>query len=527
MNSTRAKRTLLAALWLTSSVAAAPRPTKKDAPAARPSAKKLNVPHDRFSKDCAQCHEAKRWDVLKPGFRFNHAKETGVALQGAHVKLGCSRCHNDRIDTHHARARGCVLCHQDAHRGSLGTDCARCHGPFTWTPDNMVVQHARTRFPLTGAHQAAACNRCHPRADAQDFRGAGTDCYGCHAADYASAPNHSAGNFDRRCSNCHGVSTWAGARIDHARMSPATDCYGCHAADYARGPNHVAQGYVHTCMPCHNTATWVTSGKPDHSRYSTSTDCSTCHAADYARAPNHAAQNYARTCLQCHNTNTWVSARIDHAVFNAGTNCNQCHAADFQRGPNHVAGGYPTLCGGCHTSYVSWGPGTPMNHGTLGGRTDCVTCHMTDYQSALNHSARSYPTACTQCHSGYSTWVGASFRHAALGGRTDCQTCHMAKYQSAQNPNHVSMGFPTTCYNCHRDTNDWRNATLTHNRFPSDHHHASCLQCHTSGSSTSFNCLVCHRKAEMDDKHKEAGSGYSWSNSTCLNCHLGGVVPPH
>ena len=53
------------------------------------------VPHKTFPADCGLCHVPDRWDVLKEEFGFDHAKKTGVALEGAHATAACLRCHND------------------------------------------------------------------------------------------------------------------------------------------------------------------------------------------------------------------------------------------------------------------------------------------------------------------------------------------------------------------------------------------------------------------------------------------------
>ena len=63
------------------------------------------------------------------------------------------------------------------------TDCVRCHSTISW---NSAYDHARTQFPLTGAHRAATCQQCH--ADGV-YQGKPTDCASCHTADYNTAAN--------------------------------------------------------------------------------------------------------------------------------------------------------------------------------------------------------------------------------------------------------------------------------------------------------------------------------------------------
>jgi hypothetical protein len=44
------------------------------------------VPHHRFPADCGICHVPDRWDVLRDDFSFDHEKETGYPLEGAHAR---------------------------------------------------------------------------------------------------------------------------------------------------------------------------------------------------------------------------------------------------------------------------------------------------------------------------------------------------------------------------------------------------------------------------------------------------------
>jgi hypothetical protein len=75
------------------------------------------VPHDDFPKDCALCHLGGSWSRIREDFAFDHEKETGVALRGAHARAECLRCHNDRGPVGIFAERGCQGCHEDVHRG--------------------------------------------------------------------------------------------------------------------------------------------------------------------------------------------------------------------------------------------------------------------------------------------------------------------------------------------------------------------------------------------------------------------------
>ena len=48
------------------------------------------LPHDTFPADCHLCHVGEDWNTLVKGFEFDHERETGVRLEGAHEQ---ARCH--------------------------------------------------------------------------------------------------------------------------------------------------------------------------------------------------------------------------------------------------------------------------------------------------------------------------------------------------------------------------------------------------------------------------------------------------
>ena len=127
------------------------------------------VPHTTFPRDCSLCHVSRRWDVLREDFKFDHLKETGHKLEGAHADASCLRCHNDRGPARLFSARGCGGCHIDPHKSTMGRDCTRCHGQESWqlrtTQGRQVADHARTRFPLTGMHAVLRCDQCHLKAN--------------------------------------------------------------------------------------------------------------------------------------------------------------------------------------------------------------------------------------------------------------------------------------------------------------------------------------------------------------------------
>jgi hypothetical protein len=545
------------------------------------------VPHRSFPADCGICHVPNRWDVLRDDFSFDHEKETGYPLEGAHAQAACLRCHNDRGPVQVYVNRGCGGCHPDPHTATLGLDCRRCHEQMSWRPTGLIVEHARTRFPLFGAHVAAPCESCHPGAPAGQFRGAPTACDLCHRADLARAtsPNHAASGWTTNCDRCHTPVTWERAQIVHdffplvgghaglnctqchtsGTFGPIpSNCYACHTADYQRAPDHAAQAFPHTCEQCHRATAWLPATYQHTSFPLTGghaglnctqchtggtfgpipSTCYTCHTTDYQRAPDHAAQAFPHTCEQCHSTTAWLPAASQHTSFpltagHAGLACTQCHT------------------GG------TFGP-IPSN---------CYSCHTATYQQAPDHAAQAFPHTCEQCHRA-TAWLPATYQHTSFpltGGHaglnctqchtggtfgpipSTCYTCHTTDYQRA--PDHAAQAFPHTCEQCH-STTAWLPAASQHTSFPLTAGHAglACTQCHTGGTFGPIpsNCYSCHTAnyqaapdhATLVFSHscEQCHTTTAWLPTTfnhatfaltaghaglrCSQCHTGGTLGP-
>ena len=300
------------------------------------------VPHRTFPGDCGICHVTDGWDIIKKKFTFDHEKETGYRLKGAHNEASCLRCHNDHGPIDEYVARGCGGCHPDPHASPLGLDCERCHGQIDWKPTGLIAEHAKTRFHLVAAHAVAPCESCHLQAAIGQFRGTPLQCEFCHQRNLALAnsPNHMVNGWTTNCERCHTPTGWAGGDFKHY-FFPLT---GAHASL--------------ECTSCHSGGTF----EPMPS------DCYSCHADKYALGPDHLALNFPHDCEQCHNTNAWKPASFRH--------------------PFPLTGVHNVDCVLCHTS------GTTSTF-------DCLGCH--DKNSTDNHhdEVRGYrydSQACYSCH---------------------------------------------------------------------------------------------------------------------------------
>lgn len=153
-------------------------------------------PHKKqLGEDCGSCHGEVKW---KRDVRFNHDR-TRFPLVGRHRDTDCTRCHD--TPAYKDAKRECVACHKadDKHKGGLGPKCESCHNARSWAA--WDYDHARTRFPLDGAHKTLDCIACH-KPGSKDPK-LSTDCGSCHVRDDVHE-----GRFGRACDRCHVTSRW-------------------------------------------------------------------------------------------------------------------------------------------------------------------------------------------------------------------------------------------------------------------------------------------------------------------------------
>lgn len=219
-------------------------------------------PHaGRFGADCAACHTPAGWEPAL----FDH-NLAAFKLEGAHASVDCKDCHKNNI--YKGTPADCYSCHasDDEHGGRFGTDCAACHTPSDW--ENATFDHARTNFPLTGAHLQVDCGRCH-RND--QFAGTPSACVACHAD-----PVFHLGLFGTDCASCHSTIAWRpavftgrhtfplnhgeGGTVACATCHPSSftayTCYGCHEHTEANvRSKHREEGIQNfqNCVECHPT----------------------------------------------------------------------------------------------------------------------------------------------------------------------------------------------------------------------------------------------------------------------------------
>ena len=459
-----------------------------------------------FSTNCKDCH------TFDPGWKpaqyREHDAKSFPIYSGRHngVWNTCSQCHANPASY---LQYTCIDCHEHSqsdmnskHNGVNGyawnsPACFACHPTGS---KEGTFNHATSGFPLTGAHTATECNKCH----ANGYAGTSPLCYSCHTANFnlSTNPNHSTLNIPHECGTCHStLPGWKPATfpihdnyyvLAGAHLPIANDCATCHKGNYTNTPK--------LCFGCHAD------------KYNQSTN------------PNHTTSNFPTTCETCHSQAAWTPSTFNHAnVYpltgahaTIASNCFSCHQGNYITTPN--------TCEGCHTP--NYNATTNPAHSAIGIPATCVTCHTT----TPNWKPATFPI-----HSNYYVLAGAhvsldcSTCHNGTYNNTTptiCVGCHQANYNGTTNPPHATSQFPTTCLDCHTQSS-WTPANWNHDGlyFPiySGKHNGkwnTCADCHTNASNYAvFTCTTsCHPQATMNNKHQGV-SGYSYNSAACYNCH--------
>ena len=278
--------------------------------------------------DCAKCHVTTKWKTAK----FDHFKETGYALLGAHDRIDCAACHRSG-DLKAKIPKRCDGCHEtlDPHAGRFGPKCDDCHGNDQWRLegyDHEKLDH----FALVGAHAKLDCYACHT-ADVATQK-LPKDCAGCHRGE-----DPHGGKLKGGCDSCHGEESWkSGIVFDHDQTK--FPLLGLHR--------------VATCAQCHETMAFQ----------SAPLTCDGCHARDDVHKGG-----LGKKCESCHSPNGWRLWVFDHAKqthfallgAHRKLRCADCHheppgtvktsplcASCHDRDDRHL-GKFGQQCDRCHT----------------------------------------------------------------------------------------------------------------------------------------------------------------------------------
>jgi hypothetical protein len=413
----------------------------------------------QVSTECLNCHNYNGW--LPPsGFSHDRAR---YPLTGRHQGVECAKCHRPRAappgrpglipkrerqgsysQFNSLSFEECSSCHLDPHQARLGTSCSSCH---TTAGFSQIAagrfDHSRTRFQLTGRHQQAACDRCHPNGDVARPLKYETcrDCHrDVHRGQFAGRPD--GGN----CESCHATSGFIPAQ------------FGLSEHQQTRFPLTGS----HLAIPCDQCHRKLPGADGVHYANFTQSDtnCRACHTDPHRGQLDRWMEKGG--CEFCHTTESWRAVSFDHDRTrfrlegrHAGVSCRGCHAegdstgrgsvlaflyAAEERGaapvgapvrlpaPERSAG--PAECFWCHQD-IHRGQ---FADSSRAGSTDCARCHhprnwkelVFDHRRDSRFSLEGGHTRvqCSQCHPAVRDAAGLWIRYRPLG--SECSDCHPA-----------------------------------------------------------------------------------------------------
>ena len=209
-----------------------------------------------FAKaECSSCHSDARFEPSL--FDTDLHTRTTFALTGAHEALACMACHKEerkvgkrRVHRFEGLKGSCVSCHRDPHGDRLvrperagaknPKNCQNCHGTKDFHQLRAgAFDHKRdTHFTLLGAHQKAACGRCHAKTTRGEDGSLRREsppktCEACHDDPHLGQFRRT-GNND--CLRCHDQKRFKPDHFDHEKGSR-----------FALGKNHAKVA----CGACH------------------------------------------------------------------------------------------------------------------------------------------------------------------------------------------------------------------------------------------------------------------------------------
>ena len=443
--------------------------------------------HAELANNCAACHS--------PLFR-----STTMADR-------CLVCHDDvknQIATHvpmHGKipnAHACRECHTEHQTNGRLTK----HGKF---------DHSLAAFPLTGAHLAVQCAKCHA-TDAH--KGTPTACAACH-----TEPKVHLGKFGTQCAACHAADTWKGSKLGTLLGTgpPRRRLRSLEDRLPADGQTHIHRLQVvpHVRrLPRHVDELRLVprgaEGPPRQVRRGLRGLSPDRELEGAAASPSSGARDREGAAVAFDHDKTHFKLTGKHV----GVGCAACHKSGSFVGTSQS-------CVSCHAE--------PKMHAGFFG-VDCIKCHATnEWKGAavavattaiFDHDKTHFSltgkhrgVVCSACHK------GQTFTFAAPIATQNCTACHVEPKL------HTGL-FGVDCMKCHT-TNEWKGAALaaltaaivdhdkTHFKLTGKHKGVSCSGCHKGGETFAIaadkqSCFACHAEPKV---HK------GMLGVDCAKCH--------
>ena len=485
---------------------------------------------------CDTCHNQEHWPISS----FNH-QLTSFELEGKHKQLDCIECHKQPpgVRVTDTKSFGwtslqpsCASCHKSPHSQAFlkknGSRCEKCHGTQSWqiatgAAAGAKFSHNTTGFPLTGKHNAIACQQCHLKNGKEIYKFpnlAKKSCLLCHQSPHNETFRK---QFGSRCESCHGTDSFKNAKM------PANTAGGTFSHDKTRFPltgKHMSAD----CKQCH-----LKNGKeiykfPDLPVKS----CLLCHQSSHSTA---FLKKFGSKCTSCHNTEKWEDAVLPGTALSGSfshdktrfpltgqhteVSCKQCHNKDGKE-VYRFSQTRGEFCGSCHTNV-----------------------HMQQFRKDFSEKA------CTSCHTTKTFARRKPMNHDETGFiltgahkkiATDCTQCHVkTKQLLPTTPPKPASKFifnndpAKRCAECHAN----EHVDMFHRKFYTE----SCQTCHTTdsfssrvrfdhnscafalkGKHTKVACVACHQQterhyAEAPKDHKGQYIFKALQKKQCATCH--------
>lgn len=374
-------------------------------------------------KPCASCH-------IEGGKRnapFDHQVDTRFPLTGFHaepeLKNNCERCHPGRI--YRTNKLNCVDCHEDKHKGELGSDCTKCHATTLHFNAPRSKDFDHSKFPLEGKHTTIPCISCHVNSQ---YKLGKRTCYDCHAKD-----DKHQGKLGKDCEKCHRPEKGA-RKFNHEAMTTfqrtgahrTTACSHCHRTKNAkRAALSVAEWKqvkpratdLHfpvlgkRCIDCHQD--------PHAGQYGS--DCAACHTTDHferitgGRAKSIRPKDHGGSWLRRHtilpeSDSEPGAEKRACATCHGSPSCTHCHRV---RAPRSHTGLWRARTHGAAAAF------DPNACSTCHRAASCIQCHRRT--APLNHRG-----AWPSLH-GFAAGGFAGNNCFVCHRRSDCAACHRAR----------------------------------------------------------------------------------------------------
>lgn len=526
-------------------------------------------------KECISCHSEHhglKFEMVRFDKKTFDHKLTGYELTGAHKITDCKACHSpsnitvsslkQKPETFLGLDTRCISCHDDYHQKTLSDNCASCHNTTDFKPATLF-NHAKTDFPLAGAHKSVDCASCHKTeirngTKFQQFAGIPhKQCSSCHVDVHK-------GNFGQQCKSCHSEESFhkisAGPGFNHSVTGfklegkhQKLDCRSCHDKSFGlsghfkefKGKDNrdcrVCHEDVHEgkfgslCLDCHDQQSFKIASTRELKQFDHNStgfvllgkhqqvDCRKCHQENYTTPLVH------DQCISCHKDyhNGDFATKKDKYP-----DCSSCHSEQgFSPSgftiEQHEMSAFPlegghlaTPCNACHMKENKWKFNLPDKQ--------CQSCHDDIHRGYI--SEKYYPgKSCNSCHT-TETWSNIGFDHALTGwklegkhGLVQCASCHIDKTGKEIIQKFTGLG--RECVNCHENVHG--------EQFVVDGK-TDCLRCHGFGnwepdrfdhSLTRFKlegahqglaCSKCHKELVINGKNT---LNYRIEKFACVDCH--------